>query len=313
MTARCPITYEPLQKGEEKYSQKGLSLLSKKLYHLNDFPYTQQAQKEEAISLAGKLSIQGVQPKLSLLLDAKHETFLIAPQGGLYILKMQSDWPNLPENEDLTMRLAKIVGLEVPLHGLLYCQDQTFSYWIRRFDRPSARQKLPLEDFAQLLSHTRETKYEASMEQVIEVIDHHTSFPVLEKEKLFLLTLFNFLVGNEDMHLKNFSLLRVGDKISLSPCYDLLNTTLALGKAVKEELALPLQGKKNKLTAEDLVSYFGRVRLGLSERRLDYHLDLLKRAQEVWFSLISSSFLEKHQKVAYAELVKARAQRLFKA
>jgi serine/threonine-protein kinase HipA len=92
-----------------------------------------------------------------------------------------------------------------------------------------------------------------------------------------------------------------------------LNTTLALGKAVKEELALPLQGKKNKLTAEDLVSYFGRVRLGLSERRLDYHLDLLKRAQEVWFSLISSSFLEKHQKVAYAELVKARAQRLFKA
>lgn len=311
MTMRCPITYEPLQCDDEKYSKKGLELLSRNLRRLKDFPYSQQAQKEEAISLAGKLSIQGVQPKLSLLLDTKNETFSIAPQGGLYILKMQSDWPSLPENEDLTMRLAKVVELEVPLHGLVYCQDQTFSYWIRRFDRPSTRQKLPLEDFAQLLSHTRETKYEASMEEVVEVINRYTSFPVLEKEKLFLLTLFNFLVGNEDMHLKNFSLLRVGHKISLSPCYDLLNTTLALGKAVKEELALPLQGKKNKLRAEDLVDYFGRGRLGLMDKRINYYLDLLRNAQDAWLSLISTSFLTSDQKEAYVELVNARAQRLF--
>jgi serine/threonine protein kinase HipA of HipAB toxin-antitoxin module len=69
--------------------------------------------------------------------------------------------------------------------------------------------------------------------------------------KLFRLVIFNFLVGNEDMHLKNFMLIEQANKVELSPAYDLVNTTLVL--ASQEEIALPIRGKKNRLSRADLV------------------------------------------------------------
>lgn len=85
-------------------------------------------------------------------------------------------------------------------------------------------------------------------------IDRYMTFPVLEKAKLFRLILFNFLTGNEDAHLKNYSVIVRGDKRELSPCYDLLNSTLALGGRALEESALPLSGKKKNFTQNDFFS-----------------------------------------------------------
>ena len=244
----CPITYEDLLPGENRYSAAGLKRLSPHLKSLKDFPYTMGEQLKEANRLASKLSIQGIQPKLSIVLDVAQETFAIADKGGTFILKPQNpQWNSLPENEDLTMRLAALVGIEVPMHGLLYCKDGALSYWIRRFDRPSLRnptkQKLNVEDFAQLGQEDRQTKYNSSMEKVAKIISQFCSFPLLEQEKLFRLTIFNFIVGNEDMHLKNFSLITIEGLISLSPAYDLLNTTLTMGAGTQEEIALTLNGK----------------------------------------------------------------------
>lgn len=104
------------------------------------------------------------------------------------------------------MRLAANVGLEVPVHGLVYCADGTKTYFVRRFDWV-ANQKLALEDFAQFAEANRATKYNASMEDVAKTIDKFCTFPAIEKMKLFKLTIFSFLIGNEDMHLKTFSLL----------------------------------------------------------------------------------------------------------
>ncbi|HOY32587.1 MAG TPA: HipA domain-containing protein, partial [Bacteroidales bacterium] len=178
---------------------------------------------------ATKLSIQGLQPKLSAILNIKESRFELVDTGGKYILKPQHHiYPQLPENEDVTMRMAKAAGINVLLHGMIRSKDMTLTYFIKRFDRAGHKDKIPLEDFAQLAGLSRDTKYNYTMEKLVLLIDEFCTFPVIEKAKLFRLVLFNFLTGNEDMHLKNFSLIRNGDKIELSPAYDLLNSTIVL-------------------------------------------------------------------------------------
>lgn len=218
--------------------------------------------RHEAVARAQKMSIQGVQLKLSALLSVTKQGFTVVDSGGRFILKPQSLYfPHLPENEDLTMKLAEISGIEVPVHGLVYARDQTLVYFIKRFDREGRGRKVPLEDFAQLAGETRDTKYNASMERVVEIIEKFCTFPVIEKQRLLQRTLFNYLVGNEDMHLKSFSLITRQEVLQLAPAYDFLNSSVVMRNP--EELALPLHGKKSKLTRNDFLTYFARQRLQL--------------------------------------------------
>lgn len=305
---RCLITYNPCEEG--RYSSAGLRLISPRLKKLNDFPYSREEQIREAMARADKISIQGVQPKLSVKLNIQNAVFEIVDAGGTYIIKPQHDfYPELPENEDVTMRLAATIGIEVPLHGLIACADGSRSYFIRRFDRLPRGKKVPVEDFAQLSGNTRETKYQFSMERVAGIIDKFCTFPLLEKIKLFRLTIFCFLCGNEDMHLKNFSLIRRNGKVELSPAYDLVNTTIALTTAT-EELALSLAGKKSKLTFEDMINYFGKERLGLSETVLKDEMECIKRSLPKWLEIIKISFLSDTMKEQYTKLLLSRSRRL---
>ena len=118
---------------------------------------------------------------------------------------------------------------------------------------------------------SRETKYDFSMERLVDLLDAYCTFPAIEKVKLLKRSLFNFLVGNEDMHLKNFSLISRQGKVELAPAYDYLSTTvafLALGKPIEtiEEIALPLQGKKRGLGRKTWMDYFARERLKLPDK-----------------------------------------------
>lgn len=300
---RCPITYEEC--GSERYSLHGLKLLSKNLDHLERFPYTSKEQVQLAIQLAAKLSIQGVQPKLSVILNTSKKTFEPVEIDGRYILKPPHlHFDELPQNEDLSMKLASEVGIEIPLHGMIYNIDDSLSYFIQRFDRLPNDKKIAVEDFSQLLGYDRETKYEGSMEKVAGVIEKHATFPLIEKLKLFRLTIFNFLIGNEDMHLKNFSLIRREDKVELSPAYDLLNTELVLN--TKEEIALPIRGKKNNLKAEDFIDYFGLERLKLPEKSIREELTSFENVMSKWKELISVSFLSESKRTKYQELITKR-------
>jgi serine/threonine-protein kinase HipA len=246
MMTRCPITYEPLPEGR-LYSIKGLKQLDRRLRELMELPFSAEEQRQEALRRAGKMSVQGIQLKLSAILNLKEQGFEIVDRGGTFLLKPPNpDYAELPENEDLTMRLAPRVGIDVPFHGMVLSKDGNRTYFIKRFDRARSK-RVPVEDFAQLTGGSRDTKYDSSMEKVSKVLEMCT-FPALEKAKLFRRTIFSFLVGNEDMHLKNFSLISRDEKHELSPAYDLLNSTLAMGGGAREELALPLNGKKSKLT-----------------------------------------------------------------
>ena len=300
----CPITYQPC--GDKKYSDKGLKLLSRNLTQLNDLPLTQEEQLREAAIRADKMSIQGVQPKLSAKLNVKDEVFDIVDRGGEYILKPQNNfYPELPENESLTMKLAELIGIEVPISGMIYSSDGKFTYFIKRFDRYGRNKKLSLEDFAQLSGKSRETKYDYSMEKLVTLIDTFCTFPAVEKVKLFQLTMFNYLIGNEDMHLKNFSLITRDSKIELSPAYDLLNTTIIVPRT-QEEIALPIAGKKRNLSVKILIEYFGKERLKLNDKIISQVLNRISLEFNNWENLVDICFLSNEMKEKYLELMKKR-------
>jgi len=306
---RCPITYQHLSQGE-KYSAEGLKELSPRLSRLEDLPLSAQEQRMEARKRAHKMSIQGVQAKLSAKLNIKEGRFEIVDVGGKYILKPPHElYEQLPENEDLSMRLAATLGIEVPLHGMLYSRDESLTYFIKRFDREGHRDKLPLEDFAQLSGQTRETKYRSSMEQLIKVVEQYCTFPLLEKKKLLLRVLFNFLIGNEDMHLKNYSLITRDDKVGLSPAYDFLNSTIVLDNSA-EQTALPLRGKKNKLKRADLIDYYAMEKLALNRVTVEEVLNQISKTAPLWNERISDSFLSDEMKTKYLKVLEERKKNL---
>jgi len=302
---KCPITYENC---EGKYSQNGLKILSRNLTGLKDIDYSAEELRHEAARRATKMSIQGVQPKLSAILNVQQSKFEIVDVKGKYIIKPQHHiYPQLPENEDLTMKMASKCGINTPIHGMVYSKDGALSYFIKRYDRIGKNKKLHVEDFAQLAGEKRETKYNYSVEKLINLIDDHCTFPQIEKIKFFKRFLFNFLTGNEDMHLKNYSLISQNDKLELSPAYDFLNTSIVLGKD-GEESALTLKGKKKNLTKNILIEYLGFERLKLNETVINKTFKELQSAIPSWFELINDSFLGKDLKEDYKELLEKRIQ-----
>lgn len=303
---RCPITYELC--GNNKYSEKGLRMIAPKLTHLNDLPYTAAELRQEAANRAKKLSIQGVQPKLSATISVVEQEFKIVDQFGTYIIKPQNDlFPELPQNEDVTMRMAKVFGLDVPFHGMLYAKDGSLSYFIKRFDRYGKGKKLATEDFAQLTGNTRDTKYRFTMEKLVPVIDEFCSFPAIEKADFFKRILFCYVTGNEDMHLKNFSLITKNEKTTLTPVYDFLNSSIAI-KNPEEEIALTIKGKKSNLKASDFIDYYAKDRLQLNEKTIATILEQMHNAIPKWEELLQISFLSDEMKEKYLGLLGAKTQ-----
>ena len=301
---RCPITYELC--GDQPYSDKGLKLLAPTLKGLEPLHFTAEEQRKEAFFRSAKMSVQGAQPKLSAILDTRNQCFEVVDQYGKYILKPQHDiYPELPENEDLTMRMARMIGIEVPLHGLIYSKDDSFTYFIKRFDRKGQKEKIQVEDFSQLAGLNRNAKYNYTMEKLVLLINSYCTFPAIEKAKLFQRVIFCFLTGNEDMHLKNFSVIQRDGLTELSPVYDLLNTTIVL-KGDAEEIALSLSGKKKNLNYRILVDYFGKERCGLTDKVIENTMEKIGEAIPLWKELIGISFLWNDMKEKYEGLLDKR-------
>ena len=307
--ANCAINLEPLPAGRS-YSETGLRSIHPKLKHLEPLEYTYAAQLAEVRRRSDKMSIQGVQPKLSAVLKLKDSSFALVDRGGRFILKPNPlAYEEVPANEALTMRMAAEVGIEVPVHGLLRAKDDSWVYCVKRYDRVGRTGKVHVEDFAQLSGANRETKYDSSLERVVQLVEQFCTFPAIEKPKLAKRLLFCFLTGNEDMHLKNFSIWLQDGVVSLSPAYDLLNSTLVLENA-KEESALPLQGKKRKLTKELWLDYFCKDRLKLTPGQIDKVVKDLEKAMPAFDRLIGQSFLSEDRQLGYRTILHDRAKRL---
>jgi len=305
---RCLITNEPWD-GPGPYSPTGLRLLDRRLTALAPLPYTREQLLEEAAARAVKMSIQGMQPKISTVLRVNEGRMEIVDNGGRYIVKPPHlVYSELPENEALTMSLAATLDIDVPVHGLLLNGDNTHSYFVRRFDRVGWDRR-PVEDFAQLSGASRDTKYDSTTERLIEIIDQFCTFPALERMKFFDRLLCAYLTGNEDMHLKNWSLITRDDKVELSPAYDLLNSTIPNPKS-REELALPLHGKKSNLKANDFWRYLANERLGFAPAMVEESKARLAATSAAWPARIEVSFLSGKMKEKYLALLAERRARL---
>lgn len=316
---RCPITYGPLAPDERLYSAAGLRRLARTLTHLDPLAFTAPELVHEAAARAARMSIGGVQPKVSAVLRPAEGRFEVVTTGGRWILKPDNPaYPEVPANEDLAMRLAAAAGVRTADHALVYARGEggdsddspgALVYAVRRFDRVGRGQKLALEDFGQLLGLDRETKYDASMEKAAAAVDAFCTFPAVERVELFRRTLVAFLSGNEDMHLKNLAVLTERDGLRrLSPAYDLVASAAVLRDP--QELALPVAGKRARLRRKHLVDYYGRERLGLTERVVDGVLADLEAAMPAWDGLVDRSFLSDEIRDRLRLLLADRRERL---
>lgn len=262
--------------------------------------------------IAKKITITGVQKKLSLHHDPREETrfTIVGAMGGNYILKPPSlEFEELPELEDLSMHLAKLVGLEVALHCLMPMKDGQLAYVTKRFDRERKR-KVAQEDACQLSELLTENKYRSSHERLAQIIRRYSSFVGDDLLRLFELTLTSFICGNGDMHLKNFSLLQNKQgHYRLSPAYDLVPTRLLIpAHEDPEELALNLNGKKSRFKREDFLYYADYM--GLETKVVERSLKRFQKAFPSMLAMVEMSFLSDGMKVSMKELLKERVHRL---
>jgi len=256
-----------------------------------------------------KMSLSGVQPKVSAVFSRKERTFQMVEERGSYILKPSPQaYPHAAKNEALTMHLARRVGLDVPHCGLAWTSDQSPVFWIERFDRQGAgnQTRLRVEDFCQLLEVPTSWKYHGNLETLARVIRENTSNPVLQLARLFERVVFNWVVGNGDMHLKNWSLIENGPLIELAPVYDFLNTSIEV--ADEAESALELGDRKSGWGRNDLIEVFGREICELQPARMNRVLGTL--AQLDWVAEIQGSPLPEGRKSHYLEVVTERLERL---
>lgn len=261
--------------------------------------------------VARSVAVTGVQPKLSLEIekvDTKNSWLTIVGLWGSYILKPPSDvFDSLPENEDLTMKLAGICGIKTAAHSLIRLQSGELAYITKRFDRNKG-QKIHIEDFCQLTETLTEHKYRSSMEKVGKAIRKFSTNSGLDVLAFFELSLFCFITGNADMHLKNFSLVRTCEgNVYLSPAYDLVSTRLAMPEDT-EQTALTINGKKHKLKKSDFITL--AKTLQLHEKSIEKVFNNLLKKEGKLLQTVEASFLSNEQKRSYIELIKSRMELL---
>jgi len=225
----------------------------------------------KAQEMVGKMSISGVQPKLSVKLNRRLKELVVVGEGGEYILKPQiQQFPHIPENENCCMGIAASLGIDVPPQCLLPLTDGSLAYVIKRFDRQGA-EKIHQEDFSQILG--KKDKYQGSLEQIGKRLGEVSSVPGLDLQLFFERIVFNFLIGNGDAHFKNFSILYYAEKgARLSPAYDIVCSKLVIPS--EEDSVLTLNGKKNNLMREDFDAFAdcleipGRIRYGIFQGKV---------------------------------------------
>lgn len=267
---------------------------------------TQLAQNVVERSIA----VPGVQPKLSLTIVKEAvgnspggRLTVVGALGGNYIFKPPfSKYREMPQNEHVTMRIAEeAYGIRTVPSSLFRLQSGELAYITKRIDRTNDGSKIHMLDMFQILEAF--DKYKGSMERVGKAIGTYSNRPLLDKTYYFEVAVFSYLTGNNDMHLKNFSMINSKENWILSPAYDLLNVAI-VNPADDEELALTLEGKKKKLKLEQFIHL--AEGLGLNPKQIKNVFDRFIKNKQVAINWIDQSFLSDEYKIAYKALLNQR-------
>ena len=314
---QCLYCYQsiPQDELETSASQAGFHLTCSKKFFGKIVPPELPYSDNDMLKLAEKIvkshkTVTGVQPKLSLGIrrGQTHERFTIVGLLGEYILKPPTKiFPSLPEVEDLTMHLAQASKIKTVEHSLIYLKSGELAYITKRIDRHKGK-KFHMEDMCQLTERLTEHKYKGSYEQIAKAILKYAAHPLLDVINFYEEVVFSFLTGNNDMHLKNFSLLKDKSKsYNLSPAYDLVASEL-LVEGDDEELALNLNGKKRKLSLRDFEK--AMTGAGMDKKTIENIFDKFTKAIPNWHKLINISFMPAELKTAYHEMVEFKQKQI---
>lgn len=324
----CPGT---LAEGFTTYSPGCLRHLfgGKKVNHVLRYEQPQQSEEvaEQFMENRKRISISGMQEKLSLILEKNVLRLTKEGEQGTYILKPipidLKKVDQVPANEHLTMQIARqVYGLNIAENALIFFKNGSPAYITKRFDVKEKGGKWGNEDFATLAGKTKDNaganfKYDYSYEEAGLLIQKFVPAWRIEIEKFFSLVVFNFLFSNGDAHLKNFSLLESdsGDYL-LSPAYDLVNTRLhvddtdfALDKGLFADEFKSEQFKKSGHPSKNDFTEFA-LRIGVKESRIEKLLNPFLEKQLFVETLISRSFLTQANKRGYLLMYNTRRNHL---
>ncbi|MDP3352953.1 MAG: HipA domain-containing protein [Flavobacteriaceae bacterium] len=313
MEHKCLYCYKALTDEIDFHEQCCVAFFGTKEAPVLDYTLSQMTELAKNV-VERSVTIPGVQPKLSLSIvnEARDTTdkrlTVVGALGGNYIFKPPSeDYPEMPQNEHVTMRMAALFGINTVNSSLIRLQSGELSYITKRVDRTEDGQKIHMLDMFQITEAY--DKYKSSMEKIGKALDNYSANTLLDKLFYFELTLFSFLTGNNDIHLKNFSMIQTNSGWVLAPAYDLLNVTI-LNPSDKEELALTIEGKKQKLKWEHF-ERFG-LGLGLSDKQLGGVTKRFMKNKNNALSLIDHSFLSQEMRTMYKEVLLERFSRIKK-
>ena len=309
----CPIL---LASGYDTYSPNGRKYLfdGKKIDCNLDFSFYGEDSTDNLASNMQNLSISGAQEKYSAVLDGHKIRLANKNEQGTYILKPApadkiKDRKEIPANEHLTMQIAnQAYEIDTAKNGLCFDSNGDVVYITKRYDVTGER-KLNQEDFASLTGHTLEKdggnfKYDGSYSDIAHCIKKEISAWMVAMEHFFKLTVFNYIFGNGDAHLKNFSILNTGTENILAPAYDLINTKMhingddiGLANGFAQDFCKSDNYEKTGHPCRDDFFRFG-TQIGLQSKRVEDILDKFSSFDPKVYSLIYNSFLstDKHKR-----------------
>lgn len=311
MKHKCLYCYEPIDADEDFHRKCSKEFFGTSTPPVIDYSLDQMDELAKYV-VERSIAVPGVQAKISMSLVKTTKTkaharlTVVDALGGQYIFKPPSErFREMPENEHLTMRIAQAYGIRVVPSSLIRLASGELSYITKRVDRTDKGSKIHMIDMFQLTEAF--DKYKSSMEKIGKALGEYSQNPLLDKIFLFELTLFAFLTGNNDMHLKNFSMIESSSGWVLSPAYDLLNVAIIMPDDT-EELALTLAGKKRKLKREHFEEF--AEGMGLTAKQLQAAFGRMAKNKPAAIDWIDRSFLSIEMKTAYKELLEAKYKQL---
>lgn len=311
MENKCLYCYGSIESGKDFHEKCSLEFFGTPTPAQIEYSLDQMDELAKSV-VERSVSVPGVQPKLSMSLvtesaiRANARLTVVGALGGNYIFKPPSDrFSEMPENEHLTMRMAEAFGIPVVPSSLIRLASGELCYLTKRIDRTDNGEKIHMLDMFQITEAF--DKYKSSMERVGKALGTYSSNTLLDKTYFFDLALFSFITGNNDMHLKNFSMMESSSGWGLAPAYDLLNVAIVFPDD-KEELALTLAGKKKKLTRR----HFEQLgeELGLTPKQIRGTFNRILKNKPKALRWIDQSFLSQNMKAAYKEVLSERYGKL---
>lgn len=303
MANRCLCCEQPIE-GEGRYHAKCLKALWGKAV-APKIPFAAKDLPEKVTTSTDHMSISGVQAKALVRLNKDSNELEFAPTGSTHILKPEpNEYPGLPAMENVGMVMAETLGMNVPPHGLFPMADGRLCYIVKRFDRTEAGGKIQSETMYQLLGST--DKYKGSLESVGKAIRAHAENVGLDTIDFFERVLLCFVMGNGDMHLKNWAFLVRDKKASLAPVYDFVSSKVYFKK--EDDSALTLNARKNKLERSDFESFANYLKI--DPKAAANSFEKITNAQEKLRELAIYSELNPSMRQDFEDVMAERYRRL---